>query len=575
MVGRIAASALTAALAACLFAPAAAEASFHLLKVREVYPGSSNESYVVLQMYAAGETFLGGHSMTVYDASGKLVHGSSFSGGVANGQNQRTVLVGDSGVQTTFGVAPDLVDSELSISATGGAACWNAGGFPADCVAWGAFSGGAALETATGTSAGSPVSPLGVTSGKAIRRTIAPGCPTLLESGDDSNDSATDFAEVSPAPRNNASAILETACPNAPNTSIEQKPPSVTDAVSAKFTYKATDAEGFECKLDGAGFSECANTGVEYSSLSEGAHSFQVRGFNVSGPDPTPASYSWRVDTTPPTATIDQRPDDPSSGGSATFAFHSDETGSSFQCSLAKGAAPDSFSSCSSGKTYLDLEDGSYTFKVRAIDQAGNQQPTPTAFTWTVDNSLGDTTPPQTTIVSKPADPSTSSTVSFTYASNEPGSSFECSLDGSAFSSCPVSGITYANLADGLHSFQVRAVDAAANVDPSPAGYSFSVVAPLAPPPPPPLARVAPQTLLSAKPGAKTRDRTPTFRFRSDVAGARFQCALDRGRFKPCRSPFTTTPLSFGAHVFKVRAAAAGLTDPSPARFRFKVVRGK
>jgi hypothetical protein len=84
---------------------------------------------------------------------------------------------------------------------------------PADCVAWGSFSGGPAFQTATNTTAGSPASPAGITAGQAIRRTIEPGCPTLLEESDDTNDSATDFSSTSPpAPRNNASAILETPC---------------------------------------------------------------------------------------------------------------------------------------------------------------------------------------------------------------------------------------------------------------------------------------------------------------------------------------------------------------------------
>src|ERR1700710_922912 len=208
-----------------LLIAAPAQATFHLIKVREVHPGTSDDSYVELQMYAAGQSLLGGHSMTLYNASGSLVHSSTFSSPVPSSANQQTVLVGDTGVQQAFGVAPDLVDSALAISAGGGAACWNAGGLPADCVAWGNFSGGAALQLATGTTVGSPVSPGGITAGKAIRRTIEPGCPTLLEESDDSDDSATDFSEVTPAPRNDASPIGEHTCAGAPNTAIDDKPP--------------------------------------------------------------------------------------------------------------------------------------------------------------------------------------------------------------------------------------------------------------------------------------------------------------------------------------------------------------
>jgi hypothetical protein len=573
---RFLASVVVGAVGLLVVAPVA-QASFHLIKVREVYPGTSNDSYVELQMYEAGQRFLEGHSLTLYDSTGALAHTSTFSSSVPNGANQATVLIGDTNTQATFGVAPDLVDAGLNVSAAGGAACWNAGGIPADCVAWGNFSGGAALQAATGTTVGTPVSAAGITAGKAIQRTIAPGCPTFLEAGDDSNDSATDFSEVTPNPRNNASPVIETACMTA-TTTIDTKPPLSTNSTSASFTYHATPATGatFECKLDSGAFEGCLGTGMSYSGLSEGSHTFQVKAVNGSGTGPA-ASYTWTVDLTPPTATIDSHPKDPSPGASAAFTYHSSETGSTFQCSLALGVAADSFSPCaSSGKTYTSLANGTYKFKVRATDPAGNQG-LPAEFTWEVDNSIVDTTPPQTTILSMPPDPSSSSSASFTYESNEPGSTFECALDGGTFVSCPASGISYSGLANGAHSFQVRAIDPSNNVDPTPAGYSFSVVLtappPVPPAPTPPSPTVSPDTRIGKKPPAKTTDRTPTFKFTSSQPGSSFQCSVDGKAYKRCRSPFTTKSLSLGRHTVRIRAIAGGLTDPSPAAFSFKVVR--
>jgi len=568
-----------------LIAAGPAQATFHLIKVREVHPGVSDDSYVELQMFAAGQSFLGGHSMTVYDSSGALVHSSTFSSSVPNSANQQTVLVGDTGVQGAFGVAPDLLDSGLAISSTGGAACWNAGGLPADCVAWGNFTGSAALELATGTPVGSPVSPGGITAGKAIRRTIEPGCPTLLEESDDSDDSATDFAEVTPAPRNDASPISEHTCAGAPNTAIDEKPPLRSNSGSAEFTYEAPTATSYECKLDAETFSACPLGGPKgYTGLADGSHTFQVRGVNASGPDPTPASYTWTVDTTPPVATIDTHPADPSPGATAQFTYHApSEPGSSFECSL-DGALPTTCST--SGITYHGLADGEHNFAVEATDGAGNQQLSPTEFSWTVDNSLLDTTPPQTTIESGPPDPSESSSASFTYASNEPGSSFECSLDRAPFASCPAGGISYGGLGNGPHSFQVRATDPSENTDQTPAGYSFEVVLPATPPapsvpptpaapaPPPSLRKTAsPETTIAARPPAKTRDRTPTLRFRSNESPVSFLCQLDHTAYKPCHSPFTPArPLAFGRHTFRVRAIALGATDATPATASFRVV---
>jgi len=558
--------------AVALPAPAAAQASFHLMLIREVYPGSTanpDSGYVELQMYASGQQFVIGRSVTVYAAGGGVAGTFTFSSNPANGADQQTILVGDSGVQGAFGVTPDLVDAAFSAAAAGGAACWD--GTP-DCVSWGSFSG------ATPSPVGSPADPGGIPDGMALRRTIEPGCPTLLEAADDSGGSAADFADATPQPRNNASAIVEQDC-TGPTTTIDSKPANPTSATGASFTYHSTPlGASFECRLDAGAFAACGSGGVEYAGpLADGNHSFQVRakdgGENV-GPA---AGYGWRVDTIAPAVTLDSHPADPSPGATASFKYHANEAGASFGCSLAAGAAGDSFSACpSAGKTYTNLADGAYTFKVRAADGAGNVG-TPVVFEWTVDNSLTDTTPPDTIIDSAPVNPSTGTTASFAYHSTEAGSHFECRLDGAGFSACPAGGIEYTGLGGGSHSFQVRAIDPSGNVDPSPAGYSFDVVllAPSALPSATPVSAprpAPPDTRIVGKRRRTTRDRTPTLRFRADVRRARFQCSVDRARFRPCRSPFTTRPLRPGRHRFRVRAVAAGAVDPTPARLVFKVV---
>jgi hypothetical protein len=555
-----------------------AHATFHLMSIREVYPGSvahPESGYVELQMYAAGQDLVGGHALTIYNAGGTLIGTFTFPSSVPNSANQQTILIGDSGVQEAFGVAPDLTNAGFEVQSGGGAACW-AGTI--DCVSWGAFAG------STASPSGSPADAAGIPNGMALRRTIEPGCPTLLEGADDTNGSATDFLDATPIPRNNSSSITETAC-TGPASTIDSKPANPTKSTSASFTYHSTPAGGsFECKLDGGFFESCSMSGIEYAGpLSDGNHTFQVRAKDVSETLGTPASYTWRVDTIVPTATIDSHPADPSPGTSAAFTYHSSESGSSFECSLAAGAAADSFSACpSSSKTYMGLADGDYTFKVRATDAAKNQGAA-TAFEWEVDSSLADTTPPQTSILTKPPDPSASATAAFTYESNEPGSTFECGLDGAAFASCPAAGITYTGLANGPHTFLVRASDTSENVDPTPAGYSFAVQVSAPPSPatldPPPVfiatpTFAQPDTMIISGPRRTTRDRTPTVRFSSSAAGALFQCSVDRGRFRSCRSPFTTESLRPGRHRILVRAISGGTADPTPATRAFSVIGG-
>ncbi len=106
---------------------------------------------------------------------------------------------------------------------------------------------------------------------------------------------------------------------------------------------------------------------------------------------------------------------------------------------------------------------------MRATDAAGNTDAPPAGFTWTID-----TTAPNTTITAQPSDPSNSAAPDFSFTASEGGSTFECSLDAGAFAAC-VSPKSYAGLADGSHTFEVRATDAAGNTDASPASFTWTI----------------------------------------------------------------------------------------------------
>jgi hypothetical protein len=573
---------LAGTLLACLafFIPAApALATFHLIYVSEVYPGSAAQpqsSFVELQMYDDDENFVGGHAVTLHNATGATIGTFTFPADLPGSSiDQQKILVGDDGVEAAFGVKPDLASSAFNVPAAGGAACWQG----LDCVSWGNFSG------STSPSSGVPADPPGIPNGSALVRRISRGtCANRLDEKDDTNDSDTDFFDAAPSPQAYATVPAPPACaPPAPTpvVTIDSKPASATNSTSANFAFHATPtATGFECRLDLSAYAACDSGESSYAGpLAEGLHTFRARGTNANGTG-TSSTYSWKVDLTAPSASLTAKPNDPSPGKSALFRYSSNEAGSKFECRLEPLEV--AFADCSTQpKVYSSLADGEYEFLVRAIDAAGNVQPVPTAHPWTVDNSLEDKTPPETTIGSRPPDPSPSPVASFTYSSNEPGSSFQCKLDGGNFSSCPATGVTYSGLADGAHAFQVRATDTSNNTDPSPAGYSFSVVlgAPAAaaslvsPALSPANPQPKPNTTI-AKASAKTRDRTPTFRFGSSQSGVKFQCKLDGGPFVACRSPFTTKKLGYGSHVFQVRAVLGRASDPTPAKLSFKVVKG-
>lgn len=173
----------------------------------------------------------------------------------------------------------------------------------------------------------------------------------------------------------------------------------------------------------------------------------------------------------PPETTIDSGPSASTAETTATFTFSSSEAGATFQCSL--DTAP--FAPCISPVTHTALSIGSHTFAVRAIGTTGSVETTPAIRSWIV--VAPDTIPPETTIDSGPSATTASTSATFAFSSSETGSAFECALDGAGFTVC-TSPRAYTGMSDGIHTFAVRAIDPAGNIDPTPATHTWTVTAP-------------------------------------------------------------------------------------------------
>lgn len=95
------------------------------------------------------------------------------------------------------------------------------------------------------------------------------------------------------------------------------------------------------------------------------------------------------------------------------------------------------------------------------------------AAVMTADFSLYDLTPPVTSLLSFPTDVSSSRSGRFTFSASEPAG-FDCKLDDDPFLPCG-SPFIFSDLADGGHTFTVRATDSAGNVETAPPTYAWTI----------------------------------------------------------------------------------------------------
>ena len=355
-------------------------------------------------------------------------------------------------------------------------------------------------------------------------------------------------------------------------------PPAATEATTATFTFETNDpATTYQCSLDGRPFVVCESgrtyTEAEIRAANDGSlagpHTLEVQGLvpNLLV-DPLSDIWEWTIDdlTAPETTILAGTPTEVTLDTPITLHFSSNEPDAEFECAL----DGEPFASCASppeNSVEYNLEAGTHTVLVRAVDPSLNADATPESFTWNVVGA------PTTTILTGPPaapaiTPDTDMPVTFTFAANQAGVSYACSLDGAEFTAC-TSPITYTEAqlrgtelsAIGEHTFEVQATNSRLFVEDPPASRTFIIDD-----------RLDPQTTIDSGPTPTTASTNATLTFSSNELDATFECSLNGEPFAGCDSPLLLTDLALGTYTLEVVAIdAAGHRDPTPASWTWTV----
>lgn len=307
-----------------------------------------------------------------------------------------------------------------------------------------------------------------------------------------------------------------------PVVAITGQPASASPVAAGDFQFTIGDAVSATCALDSATPQACTSP-FAYSGLADGAHTFSLVATDAAG-NPTTKTYSWTVQTTPPSLAITSEPPSLSAVAMGQFQF---TTGSSVTvtCQIDSGTA----TACTSPYAYSGLADGSHTFTLTGTDAANNV--TTKTYTWTID-----TTPPTLAITGEPANPTNATGATFTFTIGD-SQTATCQLDGNGAAPCSSTEI-YSGLIPGTHAFTLRGTDAAGNTATQIYNWVIDVT--------------APTVMITAKPADPSTTRAGSVSF--TVSDGTPTCKLNGASYVACSSPWSFTSTTDGTNTVTVHS---------------------
>lgn len=157
-----------------------------------------------------------------------------------------------------------------------------------------------------------------------------------------------------------------------------------------------------------------------------------------------------------------------------------------------------------------------------------------------------------------PRHPTAETSARFVFSDAEPDVSFRCRLDAGRTRRCS-SPVEFAALAEGVHTFGVRAVDRRGSVS-AESVHRWTID----------LAR-PPRPVIADRPDELSSSDRARFAFAEPEARARFECSLDGATVEACTSPAEYGSLADGEHRFAVTAHDEAGNASAPAGFAWTV----
>ena len=301
-------------------------------------------------------------------------------------------------------------------------------------------------------------------------------------------------------------AVPSIAIASPPETVLLSGPEALVASSTVTFAFAAegdhADTATFQCRLDSTGEWEACESPVTYTGLADGAHHFEVRaadeghhgwpwwhhgghwgdgghwgeGWHWGGEEwecfGTPVEVDFTVDTTPPNG------DDRRRSGRHDRQRRSDDR---IRRRRTRRIRMPARRSADRLDAVLLADDPHRTHgrrpPLRSPRPRRRRQRLPgrRRVSFAVDTTL-----PETLVETAPAPRIDVGEASFTFTSTA-GTAFECRLDpqpDSPWESCP-STVSFTGLAQGQHTFEVRAADRFGRFDPTPARVTFFVDIPV------------------------------------------------------------------------------------------------